>query len=309
MRIYYWVVTYLIMETHMWTKEDEKFIIDNPNLTIKEISEKLNRKYTAVQSKITRMKIKKTGHKKLLRKIKELDITYLQDLVKNSVSYNSLACKLNVKNTKNFIKIIKSFNFDVSHFNCQKYINLIGSKINQLEILDVIQEKMKYFKVKCFCGNIFKSQAYSILNGATKSCGCYSSKFTAQKTKGANNPKWKGYEEIHGKYWSSVKNGAKKRNLEFSISVEDVWNLYIKQNRKCAMSDIPISFYRETFRDKQTASIDRIDSSKGYTIDNIQIVYNKINIMKQNYNINEFIKICGLIADKYRNNIPVEHGL
>ena len=48
-----------------------------------------------------------------------------------------------------------------------------------------------------------------------------------------------------------------------------------------------------------TASLDRIDSKKGYTIDNVQWVYKKINMMKQNYDQKEFVNLCCLIAENY----------
>ncbi len=44
-------------------------------------------------------------------------------------------------------------------------------------------------------------------------------------------------------------------------------------------------------------SIDRIDSNKGYYIDNIQLVYPKINMMKFTYSQDEFIDMCKLVSN------------
>lgn len=47
-----------------------------------------------------------------------------------------------------------------------------------------------------------------------------------------------------------------------------------------------------------TASLDRIDSSKPYIIDNIQWVHKDINFMKRTYSHDYFIKLCKLVANK-----------
>jgi hypothetical protein len=45
-----------------------------------------------------------------------------------------------------------------------------------------------------------------------------------------------------------------------------------------------------------TASLDRIDSSKGYTIDNVQWVHKTVNLMKRELNQQDFIDICNKIS-------------
>lgn len=279
----------------MWTKEEEDFLKQNTHLKISEICEKLNKKYTTVQNKLSKLNIKSHGKDTLLSKIMKLDINYIKELIKNCDSYNSLAKKLQYKNTTNFINIINSLQLDVSHFKSNKYNKYIGQVINNLEILNVIQNKHKYFIIRCFCGKEFSTQVYSIINQTTKSCGCSTGKFTSEKNSGKNNKRWIGYEDISGKYWSSIKSGAIKRKLKFDLNIEDVWNLYIKQNKKCSLTGLDISFKKDS---RYKASIDRIDSSKGYIINNIQIVYFKVNIMKQDLSDVEFVNLCKLIAKK-----------
>lgn len=48
---------------------------------------------------------------------------------------------------------------------------------------------------------------------------------------------------------------------------------------------------------QQTASLDRIDSSKGYVLGNIQWVHKDINKMKLDYDQDYFIDICRRIAE------------
>lgn len=44
-------------------------------------------------------------------------------------------------------------------------------------------------------------------------------------------------------------------------------------------------------------SVDRIDSNKGYTKDNIWIVHKDVNLIKQDYDIKYFISMCKAIAN------------
>jgi len=46
----------------------------------------------------------------------------------------------------------------------------------------------------------------------------------------------------------------------------------------------------------RTASLDRIDSSKGYVKGNLQWVHKDINMMKNHYNQKYFIEICKKVA-------------
>ena len=46
-----------------------------------------------------------------------------------------------------------------------------------------------------------------------------------------------------------------------------------------------------------TASLDRIDSTRGYTVDNIQWIHKDLNRMKWNLPNDYFINICTLVAN------------
>ena len=56
----------------------------------------------------------------------------------------------------------------------------------------------------------------------------------------------------------------------------------------------------------RTASLDRIDSNKGYTIDNVQWVHKDINKMKMDLEEDVFIDNCKLIIEnKFGIKIPI----
>ena len=45
-----------------------------------------------------------------------------------------------------------------------------------------------------------------------------------------------------------------------------------------------------------TASLDRIDNSKGYHIDNVRWVLKDINMIRGSYDSEYFVKLCNLVA-------------
>ncbi len=79
---------------------------------------------------------------------------------------------------------------------------------------------------------------------------------------------YQGYKSISANYYRSCKFGAKKRGFEFNISKEDMWEQWLVQDGKCALSGIELHIERNYQKLKgMTASLDRIDSTRGYTVD------------------------------------------
>jgi Probable Zinc-ribbon domain len=108
-------------------------------------------------------------------------------------------------------------------------------------------------------------------------------------TVGEGNPKWKGIGEMGATYWSTLLHNANKRNLEISIDPAYAWDLFLKQEQKCALSGRPLVM---SAREEMTASLDRIDSTKGYVPGNVQWIHKKFQIMKWNIPQDEFVLLC-----------------
>ena len=105
---------------------------------------------------------------------------------------------------------------------------------------------------------------------------------------------------------NKVRNNSKSINREFSITVLDVMKLYDKQDGKCAVSGIPMTLYSKLGAYSTGVSIDRIDSSKGYVKDNIQLVCIIVNTMKTAMSTDEFLNICKVITE---NNCKLKNKL
>lgn len=116
---------------------------------------------------------------------------------------------------------------------------------------------------------------------------------------GSNHYRWSGYEGISGSFINRLKRGAVKRKHEFNLTIEYLWELLVVQDFKCALSGIPITLStvrKELNATKSSASLDRIDSSKGYIIGNVQWLHVKINMMKQQLSQAEFVDLCSKVA-------------
>jgi hypothetical protein len=133
------------------------------------------------------------------------------------------------------------------------------------------------WKVVCSCGTSRVLTTTILLKGRQRRCSFCNT--------GVFRPK--GHEEITGTYWCSIVCGAERRALECSITIEFIWNLFLKQDRKCALSGDHL-----TLGPRQTASLDRIDSSRGYAVDNVQWVHKDINRMKSVFTEECFIDWC-----------------
>jgi hypothetical protein len=110
---------------------------------------------------------------------------------------------------------------------------------------------------------------------------------------------WKGFGDVHGKFMYVLNRIAKLRNLELNVAIEYIDGLLKLQNYKCAISGMDIKLVTENSKYECTASLDRIDSSKGYVIDNVQWVHKHINKMKQDFNQDLFIELCKKVANNH----------
>ena len=148
-----------------------------------------------------------------------------------------------------------------------------------------------FWNCRCDCGNTTIVKRPHLISGNQISCGCMLNR------KGKESALYGGYEDISGKFFGSIKRGAVYggRKFDFKISIEYLWNLFIKQNRKCILTGLELSF-PETSDGIGTASLDRIDSSKGYIEGNVQWVHKDINLMKNYFNENYFIEMCKKVA-------------
>lgn len=110
------------------------------------------------------------------------------------------------------------------------------------------------------------------------------------------------YRSVYGRYLYQVQRRSKKLGRDFDLDEDYLKTLLeVVQGNRCALTNVPI-----TLRDEReesclynSASLDRIDNSKGYTKDNVQWVVLGANYMKLDFHENEVHVLLRLIKENY----------
>ena len=99
--------------------------------------------------------------------------------------------------------------------------------------------------------------------------------------------------------YNRLKNSASKRNIPFNLTVTELMNLSYPLT--CPILGIPLYYNRGTAEDN-SYSIDRIDSTKGYTIENVVVISNRANKLKNNATIQEIQLLAEYYSTKQLEN-------
>lgn len=88
----------------------------------------------------------------------------------------------------------------------------------------------------------------------------------------------------------------RNKEMEFELTEDDIQDMLNTQDYKCYYTGL-------AFEDAEgkRPSIDRINSNKGYTKDNVVITLGVINLMKRDLELNEFIELCSQVANHFNN--------
>lgn len=94
---------------------------------------------------------------------------------------------------------------------------------------------------------------------------------------------------LRGKF-SKWKTGARVRGIEWNLEFDQIkdWPLI------CYYTNLQLVSEPNNFN---TISLDRIDSDLGYNVDNVVYCCTHINLAKRSLGVNDFIKICKLVAE------------
>ena len=174
-------------------------------------------------------------------------------------------------------------------------IDLTNKRIGLITVISFYGKKngKNYWNCKCDCGKTVSIIAGSLIHNQPKSCGCN------RYHTGELNHNYKGINELSGKFFYSIKDHAIKRNIKFNLNIKYIYNEFVRQDKKCALTGLDIVLTPNG--KNQNASLDRIDSDKGYIKGNIQWVHKDINKIKSDFSQKKFVYYCCLIAKNLKN--------
>lgn len=197
----------------------------------------------------------------------------------------------------------------------RKHFPIVGEIIGQYTVLSdsIVKSndgKIK-FHVRCSCGKEHFIRAVYLRKRENPMCESCAKKIAYNKFHkerfDVSRNKYVGC--ISGTYFSHIRQSARHRGIDFILTKEYIWSLFIKQKEKCALSGVQIVLTVERKKSDPnfeiiTASLDRINSNEGYAKGNVQWVHKTVNKMKNNLPQADFIEWCKLI----QNNLQVELG-
>ena len=141
-----------------------------------------------------------------------------------------------------------------------------GTKFNRLTIIKLNHKDnrwRRHYLCKCDCGNEKVVQGSLMVSGNTKSCGCL------VKEMGQSKRISKNHSEITA-IILGYKRHAKDRDIKFMLTREDVINIIFNKCHYCGSDLSNNKITKNSINGGlHYNGIDRIDSHKDYTIDNV----------------------------------------
>lgn len=186
------------------------------------------------------------------------------------------------------------------HHTCSKScLGKLFSKLHsrKIETKCIICDEAVFYKK-----SHFKEVAYPT---CSRFCAA---KSKSLRMKGKDNPRSLKLTTIERLFWNKTKTyayRAEAKNIDFDLDHKFLEELFDKQKGKCYYSNYPMQL--KGSKVFNTASLDRINSSKGYTKDNVVFCLNSINMLKSNHDLKEIKKVFRSIYMKEKNNIDVKY--
>lgn len=227
-------------------------------------------------------------NRKILFDITKNDVLKLYDLQDGlcALTYQKMTHNAVNDRTLESTHIMNPLNISIDRIDSSKgytvdNIRLVAADVNRIR-LDINDTNLQVI-----CRDIVRHTNYLTIQKKSLNYGFLPEKYTKKILPGLE-------KFIHTKILESRGN-AKKRKISFDIDEDDVLDKFIEQNGKCNLSGQILTFSREDHTIDTNLSIDRIDSNKDYTLDNIQLVCGIINRMKSDFSNEKFIMYCNEI--------------
>ena len=137
---------------------------------------------------------------------------------------------------------------------------------------------------RCECGIEKWNSTTSLLYGRSMMCvACRNSDKNGSKEK---NPNWKGFGEVPGVVLQRIRQNAQRRGRHIAVEItcECLDAQWKKQGGRCVYTNRELNILKD-------ASVDRIDSLKGYTRDNIEWVHKDVNKAKMALSRKDFLRM------------------
>jgi len=161
--------------------------------------------------------------------------------------------------------------------------DLVGKRFGRLVVIRRVDNDKHYntmWLCKCDCGEEKIIAADSLSRGLTKSCGCLNKENNSHPLK----PGLANMRNVINSY----KHNAKTRGLNWELTEEEFEELAQQNCHYCGAKPNNVLNRKDCNGAYTYNGIDRIDNSKGYTVDNVVPCCKRCNNAKRNYTLKEF---------------------
>lgn len=160
----------------------------------------------------------------------------------------------------------------------------IGSKYKHWTVISGPEyiNSTAYYKVRCDCG----TEAYKLPIELLYKNRDFQCEKCAQRERALQTTLTNGrVGDLTLTEHTRLRRSAEKRGYVFEVSIEYLWNLFQEQKQICAITGDYIPSIDE-------ASLDRVDSSKGYIEGNVQWVTYQANVSKHTMTMEQLYEFC-----------------
>lgn len=190
------------------------------------------------------------------------------------------------------------------YLNSTEFIDFMKKySLSQIVVFSILRP---YFEIKregsyfCeVCGNSDERFFYKKRRNICSGCICDGKKVNNDRVENKKTAGLYRTDYYHKNAFKVKLNGAKTRsrqkNLDYDIDGEFIKDLFNKQNGRCAYTNQLISLERNDTI--EFFSIDRIDSKRGYTKDNVVLVTQLVNRMKLDLSVDSFLETIKIIYE------------
>ena len=170
---------------------------------------------------------------------------------------------------------------ELARLNPTKYIGQVYNKLTVVEFIKIDSSYKSVYKFLCECGNNHNARLNNVRFGKTNSCGCTKTSYLKKNLR----------RDIKEIAVNKVISGFcdRRRSLpKTTLTKKDVEDLIFKKCSYCKTEASNETKSSDGIRSVRHNGIDRVDSKKGYSLENCVPCCKVCNSMKSNYELDDF---------------------
>ena len=183
-------------------------------------------------------------------------------------------------------------------------LKLVGQQFERLTVIKRVPVpkgrplQKAYWLCKCECGSNVIVPTEKLTGKETRSCGC----LRMERLNGIHYTE----RDVTKDVFRPILCNMQRSRHSVSLTLQDLKEVWANQQGICTYTGLKLllpTWGDCIKKDIHLASVDRIDSSKGYERDNIQFVSAIANYAKNTFTHEQMVDFCKIVAKKWRDSV------